>query len=159
MVGKGGLTFKGSTSGSSAICVNENSTLDMQGKITVTGFNGTCETDKSGGAFIWNTSTGTTVLNGVTFKGNQSAKNGSVLFSGGGSVTLTNITTSGNSAGSGQDFYITSDTKVAIYGGTYTSGTAHGGKASVFVNENCTLTLGGKPTMDITAYKLVTKLD
>ncbi|MBQ9974613.1 MAG: hypothetical protein IJP02_06630 [Oscillospiraceae bacterium] len=156
--GRGGLTFKGSTSASSAIVVNESSILDMSGRITVTGFNGTCETDKSGGAFIWNTTTGTTVLDGVTFKNNKSAKNGAVLFSGGGKVTLANVTTSGNSAGSGQDFYLTGETQVAIYNGTYTSGTSYGGKASVFVNENCALTLGGRINGDLTAYKLTAKL-
>ena len=156
---KGGITFVGSTSPTSAICVNESSTLTMKGNITVTGFDGTCETDKSGGAFIWNTSTGNTVLDGVTFKGNKTAKNGSVVFSGGGTLTLKNVTTSGNSAGSGQDVYATADTKVVIDGGSFSSGTAHGGAASIFVNEKCSLTLKGKPVMDITAYKLVTVLD
>jgi len=155
---KGGLTFKGSASPASAICVNESSTLTMNGNITVTGFDGSNETDKSGGAFIWNTSTGITVLDGVTFKDNKTVKNGSVVFSGGGTLTLKNITTSGNSAGSGQDIYATGETQVTIDGGSYSSGTGVGGKASIFVNEKCTLTLKGKPVMDITAYKLVTRL-
>ena len=169
----GGLTIEGTTSGRVGIMVNGE--LTMTGNITVKNYLCDNSGDTTGGSFIYNAGVGTTVLEGVTFTGNHSAKaggviytagtftatdvtftgnvtdtNGGAVFAAGGTATLNHVTASGNTANRGYDVYGYNDAHIIINGGSYTSGNATAATgAAVYISGTNLLTVDGAVTAQV----------